>query len=342
MQKRFSKVVVLLAIILAACSSCQQKQTDYIRQSLLDSLTKMNPAIGNISKQIKSNGKNPDLYFSRGSIFLQMHQLTLAAADLHKAIELDSTKVAYYLTFADVNIEANYVPLAMQYLRKAKKIAPTDRELSLKLAKTYLYLKEYDAVIGETNQVLGVDNNNAKCFLLQGIVYKEKGDTIKALSCFKQAADAEPDNYDVYMQLGLLNSFRNKKLAEKYLLNAVRIDSQRYEGNYALAMYYQNNKDFKKAIKQYKKMIVLNPQEAQTFYNLGCVYFHLDSLEKAFSNFNIAVADAPTNADAHFMRGLCWELRKNKTEAAKDFQNALNLRSNFEDATNALKRVTEK
>ena len=41
------------------------------------------------------------------------------------------------------------------------------------------------------------------------------------------------------------------------------------------------------------------------------------------------------------MRGLCWEHRRNKTEAAKDFQNALNLRSNFDDATEGLKRVSK-
>jgi tetratricopeptide (TPR) repeat protein len=159
---------------------------------------------------------------------------------------------------------------------------------------------------------------------------------------FKLTAEADPNNYDVYMQLGLLNNFRNKKLAEKYFLNAIRIDSTKYEGTYALAMYYQNGKDYKRAIAQYKKMILQNPQEGQPFYNLGCIYFQIDSLQKAFSNFSIAIANAPTNADAHFMRGLCWELRKNKHEAIIDFQNATNLRSNFTDAENALKRLEVK
>ena len=338
LKNKFIWVAIVAGLIV---TGCKQQQGDYIRQSLLDSLTKINPAIGNISAQIKKNPGRAELYFSRGSLFLQMHQLALAAADLHKSIEIDSTKVPYYLTFADINIEAHYVPLAMDYLRRAKKVAPDDRELSIKLAKTYLYLKEYDAAIAETNNVLAVDNTNAKCLLLQGLVYKEKGDTAKALATFRQAANAEPNNYGVYMQLGLLTNYRNKKLAEKYLQNAIRIDSSKFEANYALAMYYQNNNDLKKAIAQYKKMIVSNPQEAQALYNIGCIYFHMDSLEKAFINFNLAVLNAPANADAYYMRGLCWEHRRNKTEAAKDFQNALNLRSNFDDATEGLKRVSK-
>ncbi len=338
-RKYFSLSFVFIVFIVVSCNINQQKSNDYIRQSLLDSLTKLDPTIGNISKQIQANPKNAELYFARGSQFFRINQLTLAAADVHKAITFDSTKIAYYLTFADINIAAHYVPLAMEYLKRAERLAPQDRDLALKLAKTFLYLKEYQAVMDETNKVLAVDQNNTKCFLLQGLVLKEKGDTNRAIKTFKLAVDADPDNYDAYMQLGLLNDFRNKKLAEKYLLNAIRIDSARFEGNYALAMHYQNNNDFKKAIARYKKMLLLDPQSAQPLYNIGCIYLQQDSLQKAFTNFNLAINNAPANADCYYMRGLCWEKRGNKNEAAKDYQTALNIRNDFAEATEAMKRV---
>jgi tetratricopeptide (TPR) repeat protein len=330
---------VLFFLVFTACH--HSENVDNIRQGLLDSLAKVNPAITNISNQIKVHPENAELFYARGSIFFQMNQLALAAHDVDKAIHLDSLKVSYYLMFADINIAAGYVELALKNLKKAKKIAPDDRNLEYKLAKSYLYLKEYDAALGETNTILQVAPNDAPSLLLQGFVFKEKGDTIKALALLKQAADAEPQNYDVNMQLGLLNNFRNKKLAEKYFMNAVRIDSQRYEGNYALAMLYQNNNEFKKAISVYKKLILNDAQNPQPFYNLGALYFHLDSVMQAFKNFNLCVANAPSYAEGYFMRGLCWEIRKNKKEAAKDFQTAMNLKSNYQDAAIALKRVTE-
>ena len=339
MLKKYFLLFFVITVFIASCSSCHQPAKEAATSALMDTLVKMNPAIGNINKQIKSNPQNAELYYSRGLILDQMQQFTLAAADLHKAIELDAKQVRYYLIFADINISAHHVDVAVDYLKRAKKLEPENREIRMKLAKAYLYLKEYESVLIETNEVLAVDRNNANCFLLQGMVWKEKGDTAKAINTYKLSADADPDNYEIQMQLGLLNDFHNKKLAEKYFLNAIRLDSNKYEANYALAMHYQNNNEIKKAIKQYNKLILLDPQNAQPYYNLGCVYLYLDSIKKAFSDFNIAVLNAPANADCVYQRGLCWEMRGNKVEAAKDFQSAINLRSGFKEAVEALKRV---
>jgi tetratricopeptide (TPR) repeat protein len=335
----FRAIFFILLIAFSSCKFGNQNNADSKYQSVIDSLSKIDKTVESMSKQISKNPTDAELYFSRGNVFYQMHQLTLAAADLHKAIELDSTKTSYYLTFADINIDAHFIKVALQYLQKAKKIEPTNRELAFKLAKTYLYLKEYDAVITETNSVLAVDQTNSDAYFLQGMVWKEKSDTIKALTLFKVAADNNPDNYNAYMQLGLLNMYRNKNLAEKYLQNALRIDSSKYEGNYALAMLYQQYGDYKKTIAIYKKMILKTPEEVQPVYNLGCVYFNMDSMERAFNHFNLAINISPTSADAFYMRGLCWQKRNNKTQAIRDFESALKLRNDFREALEALGKL---
>lgn len=334
----FITIIFLLSLVITSCRF-NNKNSESKYQAVIDSFAKVDKSIANVSIQIDKNPNSAELYFSRGTLFYQMHQLTLAASDIHKAIELDSTKSNYYLTFADVNIDARFVKVALQYLQKAKKIDPTNRELLFKLSKTYLYLKEYDEAIKTTNEILAVDQTNSDAFFLQGLIWKEKSDTTKAIALFKIAADNNPDNYNAYMQLGLLNTFRNKQLAEKYLLNAIRIDSTKYEGNYALAMYYQLHGDYKKTIACYKKMIINSPQEIQPIYNLGVVYYDLDSLEKAFNNFNLAITVSPKSADAFYMRGLCWEKRKNKVQAIKDYETALRLRSDFREALEALSKL---
>ena len=334
----FITIIFLLSLVITSCRF-NNKNSESKYQAVIDSFAKVDKSIANVSIQIDKNPNSAELYFSRGTLFYQMHQLTLAASDIHKAIELDSTKSNYYLTFADVNIDARFVKVALQYLQKAKKIDPTNRELLFKLSKTYLYLKEYDEAIKTTNEILAVDQTNSDAFFLQGLIWKEKSDTTRAIALFKIAADNNPDNYNAYMQLGLLNTFRNKQLAEKYLLNAIRIDSTKYEGNYALAMHYQLHGDYKKTIACYKKMIINSPQEIQPIYNLGVVYYDLDSLEKAFNNFNLAITVSPKSADAFYMRGLCWERRKNKTQAIKDYETALRLRSDFREALEALSKL---
>ena len=341
-MKNFIVSVLVLFVASSIFSSCKFGSKSYGNnkyQTVIDSFAKIDKSIANVSIQIEKNPSDAELYFSRGNLFYQMHQLTLAASDLHKAIELDSSKTAYYLTFADVNIDARFIKVALQYLQKAKTIEPNNRELLFKLSKTFLYLKEYDEAIKTTNEILAVDQTNSDAYFLQGMVWKEKTDTIKAITLFKIAADNNPNNYNAYMQLGLLNTFRNKQLAEKYLQNAIRIDSTKYEGNYALAMHYQLHGDYKKTIACYKKMIVNSPQEIQPIYNLGCVYFDMDSLEKAFTHFNLAITISPKSADVFYMRGLCWEKRNNKAQAIKDYENALRLRSDFREALEALSKL---
>ncbi|MEN9523703.1 MAG: hypothetical protein RL065_2080 [Bacteroidota bacterium] len=341
MKKNLFNFSVLLIILsfLFSCNSGNINSGESKYQSVIDSFGKIDKSIANVSLQINNKPNDADLYFSRGTLFYQMHQLTLAASDVHKAIELDSSKTNYYLTFADINIDARFIKLALQYLQKAKKLDPNNRELLFKIAKTYLYLKEYDEVVNTTNEILAVDQTNSDAFFLQGLVWKEKLDTLKAIALFKISADNNPDNYNAFMQLGLLNTFRNKQLAEKYLQNAIRIDSSKYEGNYALAMLYQVNGDYKKTITCYKKMIIKSPQEIQPIYNLGCVYYDMDSLQKAFNSFNLAITVSSKSADAFYMRGLCWEKRKNKIQAIKDYETALRLRSDFREALEALSKL---
>jgi tetratricopeptide (TPR) repeat protein len=339
MQPFLKSIVVLCfaAIITVSCHDNGKIETKY--QAAIDSIAKSNPEIRKITDQININPSDAELFFARGNSFYQLHELVLAASDLHHAIDLDSTKTAYYLTFADVNIDAHFIKVALQYLQKAKKIAPYDINLSFKLAKTYLYLKEYDAAITETNNILIQDKTNSDAYFLQGMVWKEKSDTTKALALFRIAADNNPESYNAYMQLGLLNMFRNKNLAEKYFMNVLRIDSVKYEGNYALAMLYQQNNENQKAINVYKKMIVESPTEIQPIYNVGMIYFNSNNLEEAFKHFNLAISVSSRSADAFYMRALCWEKRNNKTQALKDMEAALKLRPDFREALDAYSKL---
>jgi tetratricopeptide (TPR) repeat protein len=341
-MNQFLKPIIGLffaAIVMVSCNGNKSGEGVSKYQATIDSIAKSNPEIRKISEQININPKDAELFFARGNSFYQLHELVLAASDLHRAIELDSTKTAYYLAFADANIEAHFIKVALQYLQKAKKIAPDDINLSFKLAKTYLYLKEYDAAITETNSILMQDKTNSDAYFMQGMVWKEKADTTKALALFRIAADNNPENYNAYMQLGLLNMFRNKTLSEKYFLNVIRIDSNKYEGNYALAMLYQQYNEHQKAITMYKKMIVQSPTEIQPIYNLGMIYYNTNNLEAAFTHFNLAIGVSPRSADAFYMRGLCWEKRNNKTQAIKDMEAALKLRPDFREALDAISKL---
>ncbi len=328
-----------MALAAVSFNACTNSDKQAKIKAHIDSLSRLNPDLGRYSVEIEKSPNNADLYLSRGTIFYQMDLLDDAAKDLYKAIQLDSTNISYYLTFADINVKARYLKVAVTYLKKAEKMDPQNKEIAIKLAKVNLYLKEYTAVMEETNRVIGLDKTDERSYLLQGIVYKEKGDTTQAIRTFQIAVDNNPESYDAYMQLGLLCAAKHDAKAEKYLINAIRIDSLRYEGVYALAMYYQEHKQIRKAIDVYRNLIVRNPQEPQPIYNLGYIYYQLDSIKMAYNHFTLVIQTSPLNADAYYMRGLCNVKRKIRNEAISDFTQALRIREDFPEARKELDQL---
>jgi tetratricopeptide (TPR) repeat protein len=323
------KSALLVAILFSnlLLSSCGGKKV--VEQSTIDSLAKISPDLARLSNEINAHPDKAESYYERGVLFYQFKMLDYAAKDVHRAIELDSTQISYYLSFADINVEARYLKVAAEYLLKAEKIAPQDKDLKLKLAKIHLYLKEYDKAIAYTNTVSTIDPNDDRPFLLQGIIWKEKGDTMHAIKTFLNCAERNPDNYDAYMQLGLLSQAINDKKAEAYFLNTLRIDSSRFEGPYALAMYYQNSKQVKKAMSIYRSLIIKHPQEPNPMYNMGYLYFGMDSIKIAYNHFTMLIQTDPMNIKAYYMRGLCNLKRGVWNEAVADFSQVLKLNPDF-------------
>ncbi len=330
--KSFLAIVSLFIGI--SLSSCGGKKV--VEQSTIDSLSKISPDLARLSNEINAHPDKSEAYYERGMLFYQFKMLDYAAKDVHRAIELDSTQISYYLGFADINVEARYLKVAAQYLLKAEKLAPMDKDLKLKLAKIHLYLKEYDKAIAYTNAVSTIDANDDRPFLLQGIIWKERGDTVHAIKTFLNCTERNPDNYDAYMQLGLLSQALKDKKAEAYFLNTMRIDSTRFEGPYALAMYYQESNQVKKAMSIYRSLIIKHPQDPNPVYNMGYLYFYMDSVKPAYNHFTILIQTDPMNAKAYYMRGLCNLKRGVWNEAVADFSQALKLNPEFEDAREKL------
>jgi tetratricopeptide (TPR) repeat protein len=137
-----------------------------------------------------------------------------------------------------------------------------------------------------------------------------------------------------------LLSKKKSKLALDYFDDALKIDSTSHEAKYGIAMYYQEFKDYTKALELYRKMILDYPQDKDAYYNTGYIYFQLDSIDKAVRSFDRAIDVAPDYADAYYMRGLCAEMKKDFKNAKYFYQQSLNLNPNSKLAQDGLQRIS--
>jgi len=151
------------------------------------------------------------------------------------------------------------------------------------------------------------------------------------------------ENYDAYMQLGLLLGAQLDPLGIDYLDNAIRIKELSTEALYARGKLYQDlafskkrNGLYKEAAKDYNKILDINENYAAAFYNLGWINFQLENFENARAYFNKTVQTDEGYVDAYYMRGLSEYAIGNYTEARKNFKLVLQLVPQYSKAQDML------
>jgi len=81
---------------------------------------------------------------------------------------------------------------------------PENTDGLLKLGELYFFVKQYENAFAKINQALKINENLAKAYYLKGNIYKEIGDTAKAISSLETAIEQDNKNYGAFLDLGLI------------------------------------------------------------------------------------------------------------------------------------------
>lgn len=296
-----------------------------------------------LNEGIKADSMNPELYYERSQYYFSKMQIDPAIYDIRRSIELDSTKVKYHLAMGDYHFAINKTRITIESLKRALRQEPENTEVLLKLGELYYIVQKYDTAVYYVNRSLSKESFNAKAHFQKGMILKEAGDTATAVLSFQTAVEQDPRYYDAYVQLGQLQAIRNNPLALGYLENAINLRPKSTEARYFRAMFYQNNKDFKRAKTEYDEILQNDSLNTFVWYNLGYLAFNGDKdFKTALKYFDKSFNLNPNYADAVYMRGLCHENLGEKQLAAKDYNAAIIISPNHEKAVEGLKRIKGK
>lgn len=334
-------LIVLVFILFSNCDDQNMPQESGINK---DDTTAVSPVVNSgqiktLTNKIEQEPDNPKWYYTRAQLLLQANDIRAAAQDLQKAIALDSTQAEYYSTLADLKLANKDLDGAILSMQKCIATGGMNADDMLKLAKFYLYKKDYQNAMIFVNNGLRLEVYNAYAYFLKGYIYKELNNSAKAISSFQTAVEQDPLYFDAYMQLAGIYAGMKNRLAVDYYNNALKIDSLSYEALYGRAKFYQDITSFDTAMILYKDILLKHAQKESVYYNLGVIYYQMDSLQKAYNNFNFAIKVNPALTEAYAGMGLCSELLGNKKQAELHFRQSLKLNPDFEIAKEGLKRV---
>lgn len=141
------------------------------------------------------------------------------------------------------------------------------------------------------------------------------------------------------MILGDLHDQISSSEAIKFYDNAILLDPENPEVLHAKAFHLQNHDKIQDALAMYRKINLISPQYGPAYSNAGILYMELDSLEKAFEQFNILAQNEPQNPVAYYYRAQTLLFQGDVDNAKTDLGNALNLDPDYLEANELLKEI---
>jgi tetratricopeptide (TPR) repeat protein len=338
-----NKILIFLASAFLLFSlSCSEKKETEGQVQRTDSLSiKLNsPELKAVNTELLESPDDAALYNKRAKIYFSLKQFPEAVHDSKRAVKLDSTKAEYYLTLIDTYFSQNNTRLAKELLEITAKKFPDNIEALLKLSELYFLVKQYQNAIDFVNKALKIDENLARAYYIKGSIYRESGDTARAVSSLETAIEQDNKYVDAFYDLGVIYAARKNPLALEYYNNVLRINPAHEDVAYARAKLLQDLGKIDEAVKEYENIIGKKKDCYNCYYNLGAIYFGFKKdFTKAIEQFTKAIELNPNYIEAYFARGYIYELLKDKESARADYKMCLQIQSNYEPAIQELNNL---
>lgn len=338
-----SVTVILAAFLMFSCKSGENKEV--VKQEIKDSLIeKLNsPELKAVNEKLKNDPNNAELYNERAKIYIRLKQFDAAIGDAQRSLKIDSTNANYHLTLVDAYFADNKTRQAKETLEIIAKKFPDNIEGLLKLGELFFLVRQYENALTQINKALKIDENIARAYYLKGSVFKEMGDTTRAVSSMQTAIEQDNKYFDAFVDIGLLYAVKKNPLAFQYFDNALRLKPGNDNVMYAKAKLLQDMNKIPEAMAEYEKMLAINKDNTMVLYNMGAISLDKkNDAEKAIDYFSKAIAVDPKYTEAYFARGVCYEVLKDFSNAKADYNMCLQVTPNYEMAIEALNNLEKK
>ncbi|KAF1676418.1 TTC6 protein, partial [Pygoscelis papua] len=264
MQLRQAKCIRDFNRALALCPSHFQAYMS--RAAYYRSKGRYSKAILNCNEAIKILPNSEQAYFYRGTLKYQNKTFRAAIEDLSKSIDLNKTCILAYYNRA----------ICYHQIKDFRKA-----------------LKDYGILLLlELSKEIGF-----KVLINRGLLYMELGDYANACEDFKEATLLSPDDSQIFQAIGIchhrLNEFEEavRSFDQVLKLDPVSVDAYVGRGN----SYMENGHEAgcKQAQKDFLRAVHLNPKCIKARICLGYNLQALGKLQRAWSQFTVAICIDP-------------------------------------------------
>lgn len=197
---------------------------------------------------------------------------------------------------------------------------------ALKLSQTYYQQKDYSQAIAANRNCLMLKRNCEQARLNLACIYREMQMYPEALKEIDWVNKKGKFKYEYNLTKGqIYQSLGVYEKAINYLSKALAVNSLGVEPHFALGEIYYEQKNFEKALTEFKLAAEFQ-QQVQVYQKLALCFFYLGRPEKALASLSEAVKLAPEDYLSYCISGLIYSAGQDWEKALSQFNAALALK----------------
>lgn len=292
-----------------------------------------------LNQEINEHPDKAELYYQRARYFGNKQKYFEALEDIRQAIHFDSVNALYHFTGGELLFKANQSRRAVNALQEATRLNPSYTEAWEKLGELYLIVKEYDSSERCWKKLQEIDPKNPKAPVFRGIMFLEKGDTLRAIRSFQYALEVDPGQDMAMIQLGQIYAEKGDPTCLQYFQSLLNINPKSWEAYLFRSHYYLNRGRHEQAIRDIDKTLSLNPDAYLANYYAGFIFYEKGNAKAALDQFSEVIRKKEDYLYAYYSRAMCYIKLGDKAKAAKDLDLLLEKEPGFSAATELKKTL---
>lgn len=307
---------------------------------------KIADAIPEWEAAVKLDGNDRVSRENLGAAYLQTQQFD-KAAQVYKAAYAKKPKdgdTAYYYGLALA--QGGHTAEALPVLRNAvtsKPTSPAYMQLGVTLDKSGKHAEAADAFAAAAK----LDPKNPQPLLYSGLIYHQNGSDAKAVPALQQAlALGTDDPFDAHIALAeAAATAKNTDGALKEFNLAAQAKPDNFNAWANIGILNQNTGKAADAEAAYRKAIALTPPDpkalASVQSNLALLLLPGGKTDEAQTLLAQAIKNDPSNARYSYNQGLAYEKQNKIANAIASYKQALTVDPNLTDAKQNLTRISK-
>ncbi len=334
MNRYFISFLVIIIAFIVGCNNPTKKAQN---TSTVDV-----DSISILTNLLISDSLNANLLASRAELYLRKGNIDPALRDLQAALSLAPNDAGLFILLADIYLVLGQTDNSIASLKKAIRLEPANEIPYLKLTEVYLQLDDPTTALRYVDEAISLNSQNTESYYVKAIGLMAKQDTAAAIINLKISSNLDSSNYMANMHLGVIYTASKDPLSKDYFEKALVARPDDEKALYYLGMYYQELREFSKALDKYSRITELYKSNKRAYYNMGYIYLvEYEDFENAKLMFQEAISINPRFIEATYNLGRTLEALGDLKGAREYYKKSLELLPNYPLAVQGMNRLDD-